>query len=119
MYIFIIVCIIIHIGIEKIPSESMVSLKWRSEELMQIYDMRELGEQIRQQRDLLALTQGEAAGLTGVSLRLWSEVERGQRDNVSFSTVLRMVQTLGIDLSLVTRGQASAERSDTQKAAAP
>jgi transcriptional regulator with XRE-family HTH domain len=65
-----------------------------------IYDLNELGAILRRRRQALALTQGEAAGVSGVSLRLWSEVERGERPNVSFTTALRMLNTIGLDLEV-------------------
>ncbi len=70
---------------------------------MSVADVQELGSLLRRQREALGLTQAEAAGLTGVSHRLWSEVERGARPNASFATVLRMLQTAGLDLYLSPR----------------
>lgn len=70
---------------------------------MRIHDIEELGQQIRSKRRALGLTQPNAAGLSGVSVVLWSNLERGQRENVSFGTVLRIIQTLGLDLELTPR----------------
>lgn len=70
---------------------------------MRIEDLQELGQQIRAQRRALGLTQPDAAGLSGVSVALWSNLERGQRENVSLGTVLRILQTLGLDLTLTSR----------------
>ena len=68
-----------------------------------IADVAALGLALRHQRESLDLTQAEAAGLAGVSHRLWSEVERGARPNTSLNTVLRMLQTAGMDLLLTAR----------------
>ena len=68
-----------------------------------VVDVAALGLALRRQRESLGMTQAQAAGLAGVSHRLWSEVERGARPNASFNTVLRMLQTAGMDLMLRTR----------------
>ncbi|MGH2356639.1 MAG: helix-turn-helix domain-containing protein [Gemmatimonadales bacterium] len=70
---------------------------------MRIDDLAALGQQIRAQRRALGLTQVVAAGLGGVSVALWSDLERGKRENVSVGTVLRILQTLGLDLELTPR----------------
>lgn len=68
-----------------------------------VADVATLGLALRRQRESLGMTQAQAAGLAGVSHRLWSEVERGARPNASLNTVLRMLQTAGMDLMLRTR----------------
>jgi transcriptional regulator with XRE-family HTH domain len=70
---------------------------------VRIDDLEELGQQIRGQRRALGLTQPDAASLGGVSVALWSDLERGKRENVSFGAVLRILQTLGFDLELTPR----------------
>ncbi len=77
--------------------------------LVPLPDVSALGAELRHRREVLHLTQAAAAGLTGVSHRLWSEVERGARPNVSLNTVLRMLQTIGLDLAL--RPRTSGDRS--------
>ena len=75
---------------------------------MPIADLPDLGRRIRDQRKALALTQPEAAAMTGVSVALWSELEGGKRQNVSLGSVLRILHTLGLDLELVPRQRPAA-----------
>ena len=83
---------------------------------IEIRDTDTLGSALRRQRELLAVTQAKAAAMSGVSHRLWSEVERGTRPNVSLSTVLRMLQTIGLDLSIAERrGPSANNESDRQR----
>lgn len=65
---------------------------------MRALDAAMIGRALRTQREQLRMTQEQAAHLAGVSHRLWSEVERGARPNVSLETTIRMLQTLGLDL---------------------
>ena len=68
-----------------------------------IYDTADLGRVLRERRRAAKLTQLQAALLTGVSQRLWSECEQGKRTQVGFETVLRMLHTLGLDLDSTAR----------------
>lgn len=68
----------------------------------------DFGEALRAARRARQLTQEEAAALTGVSARLWNEAERGKRQQLGLSTALRMIQTLGLDLTIESRTQRSA-----------
>lgn len=63
-----------------------------------IVDPNAIGSLLRVRRGRLGLTQPAAAARVGVSTRLWSEVERGERPNVSFATVTRMLASVGIHL---------------------
>lgn len=72
-------------------------------------DVTALGDALRRQRQTMGLTQAEAAGLGGVSHRLWSEVERGARPNASLSSVIRMLQTVAMDLMVRPRSRAPRE----------
>lgn len=72
-----------------------------------VLDVHDLGLTLRRHRESIGLTQAEAAGLAGVSHRLWSEVERGARPNASLNTVLRMLQTAGMDMQLTVRARPS------------
>ncbi|MEO7963579.1 MAG: helix-turn-helix transcriptional regulator [Gemmatimonadaceae bacterium] len=45
-------------------------------------------------------TQKELARRVGVSERLWAEVERGERPNVSLETALRMLSEVGVGIRL-------------------
>jgi transcriptional regulator with XRE-family HTH domain len=84
---------------------------------MKVSNIESLGEQLRLRRGVLDLTQSQAAGLSGVSHRLWSEVERGVRPNVSLGTAIRMLQTLGLDMALIERGAPIAKESCDRRAA--
>lgn len=75
---------------------------------MIIHDSTELGIALRERRKELGLTQVDAAQLSGVSPRLWSECEQGKRLQVGFETILRMLQTVGADLHVSPRGRAQA-----------
>ena len=71
-----------------------------------IHDLEQLGAALRDARHSLGLTQVDAAQLSGVSPRLWNETELGKRRQLGLDTVLRMLNTMGIDLVLTTRGSA-------------
>ena len=60
----------------------------------------QLANLLRSSRKAAGLTQKEVARRTGVSPRLWAEVERGERPNVSLETALRMLGAVGISLQL-------------------
>ena len=62
-----------------------------------------LGRAIRQARRDLGLTQAHAAGLSGVSPRLWNETEVGKRHQLGLDTLLRMMNTVGLDLLVASR----------------
>jgi HTH-type transcriptional regulator / antitoxin HipB len=62
----------------------------------------ELGTRIRQRRKALGLTQSEVAATARTTLRFISELERGKR-TAQLEGVLRVLQTLGLDLSLQSR----------------
>lgn len=64
-----------------------------------------LGRLIRMKRRSDGLTQAEAAGLCGVGTRLFSEVERGKA-SAEVGKVLRIVNGLGLDVTLTPRGGA-------------
>lgn len=68
-----------------------------------IRDLEAIGHMLRTRRRALGLTQVQAAELVGVSARLWNETERGKRNQLGLETVLRMIQTLGMDLSITSR----------------
>lgn len=86
---------------------------------MRIYSLKAIGDELKKRRAALALTQGDAARLTGVSQRLWSECERGERLNVSFDTILRMLHTLDLDIDLVHRGATSESHHSALPPAGP
>ncbi len=61
---------------------------------------RALGELLKSTRKLLGITQADAAKRAGVSVRLWAEVERGERENVSLDTAIRLLSEMGIEVVL-------------------
>ena len=63
----------------------------------------DFGAILRAERKARHLTQEGAAALAGVGVRLWNETERGKRTQLGLDTALRMLQTLGLDLSIVPR----------------
>ena len=65
---------------------------------------RALGKLLKSTRMLLGVTQTNAAKRAGVSVRLWAEVERGERENVSLDTTIRMLGEMGIELVLEAPG---------------
>lgn len=59
-----------------------------------------IGARLREARLARGLTQAQAAEVTGVGVRLWNEVERGKRTNVSLVTMLAMLDLVGVDVLL-------------------
>jgi transcriptional regulator with XRE-family HTH domain len=55
---------------------------------------------LKTSRQALGLSQREIARRAGVSARLWAEVERGERPNVSLETALRMLSEVGAAVRL-------------------
>jgi transcriptional regulator with XRE-family HTH domain len=65
---------------------------------------RELGDSIRARRKEVGLSAADTAALSRVSRRLLIELERGRRPNVGLSGLLRILQVLGLDLEVKSRG---------------
>lgn len=61
-------------------------------------DTDNLGPLLRTYRQRARLSQFEAARRSGVSTRLWSETERGERPHVSATTLIRMLAEVGVAL---------------------
>lgn len=59
----------------------------------------ELGDAIRQRRELLGLLQPQLAALSGISTRTIQLVEQG-KGNPSVGTIIRLAQPLGLQLKL-------------------
>jgi len=59
----------------------------------------ELGDTIRQRRQLLGLLQPQLAALSGISTRTIQLVEQG-KGNPSMDTLIKLVQPLGLRLKL-------------------
>ncbi|MEM9113976.1 MAG: helix-turn-helix domain-containing protein [Myxococcota bacterium] len=62
-----------------------------------IKDAEQLGRLIRRCRRDLGLRQQEAAGLTGVGTRFFSELERG-KPTVRLQELMRVLDRLGLEL---------------------
>jgi transcriptional regulator with XRE-family HTH domain len=62
----------------------------------------QLATLLKSSRKALGLTQAAAAERSGVSVRLWAEVERAERPNVSLETALRMLAEVGVTMRLST-----------------
>ncbi|MEP7382525.1 MAG: helix-turn-helix transcriptional regulator [Gemmatimonadota bacterium] len=60
----------------------------------------QVGALLKASRLALHLTQKELARRAGVSERLWAEVERGERPNVSLETALQMLSQVGVTVRL-------------------
>jgi len=60
----------------------------------------DLGEKLRQRRELLGLLQSQLAALSGVSSRTIQLVEQG-KGNPSLETLLRLADPLGLRLDLI------------------
>ena len=73
----------------------------------------QIAKALRQGRLALGETQQELAGRVGVSARLWAEVERGERPNVSLETALRLLAAVGIRVQL--KGLTSAPRDGDER----
>jgi len=65
--------------------------------------MRQLGAAIRARRKDVRLAATHAAALASVSRRLLIELEGGKRPNVGFAAVLRILDVLGLDLTVGAR----------------
>lgn len=71
---------------------------------MSARDPKTVGEQIRQRRKVLRLTQQELADLAGCSTRLVGAVEAG-KPGVRLDKLLDIVAALGLELRLLPRGR--------------
>ncbi|MFC1539901.1 helix-turn-helix domain-containing protein [Gemmatimonadota bacterium] len=69
-----------------------------------IEDVKALGSVIRARRKELRLTLDEASLRLGIGRRLLLELERGEREGASIGTVLSILQRLGYDVMLQSRG---------------
>ena len=74
----------------------------------------QVGSLLRSARKTLGLSQKELARRANVSERLWAEVERGERPNVSLETALRMLSQVGVSVRLNDPLGTSRELGDAQ-----
>ena len=70
-----------------------------------IYDVEALGTLIRMRRKKLGYTQEQVAKANGCSLRFISELERG-KPGAGLALVLRIANSIGLDLAISERGDA-------------
>jgi y4mF family transcriptional regulator len=64
----------------------------------------DFGNELRQRRRAVGLSQGAVADVVGVNRRVIGELERG-KPTVQLDIALRVAQALGLDLSLSVRGR--------------
>ena len=62
--------------------------------------MADLGEKLKQRRELLGLLQSHLSGLSGISTRTIQLVEQG-KSNPSLDTLLQLADPLGLRIDLV------------------
>jgi transcriptional regulator with XRE-family HTH domain len=60
----------------------------------------DLGEKLRQRRELLGLLQAQLSAISGVSTRTIQLVEQG-KGNPSFGTLMQLADPLGLRLDLI------------------
>ena len=65
--------------------------------MKRIENSKDIGTLVLTRRKELELTQKEAAGLCGVGIRFWSELENG-KESLHLGKVLSILSRLGIDL---------------------
>ncbi len=70
---------------------------------MKITAEADLGQAIRDRRNVVGMTQEDLASVTGIPQANLSKIERGAV-TAKFDTYLRLCQALGIDLSAEGRG---------------
>ncbi len=68
-----------------------------------VVKVEDIGFAIRAKRKSDGLTQAEAAGLCGVGVRFFSEVERG-KNGAEIGKVLKILRGTGLELSIALRG---------------
>jgi len=78
-------------------------LPYQHDPAVVIHDLEQLGTALRGARRALSITQIDAALLSNVSPRLWNETELGKRRHVGLETLLRMMNTVGLDLVVSSR----------------
>ena len=60
----------------------------------------QIADLLKSARKAAGLSQKEVASRAQVSTRLWAEVERGERPNVSLTTAIRMLGEVGVTVRL-------------------
>ena len=78
----------------------------------------QIADLLKSARKAAGLSQKEVAGRAQVSTRLWAEVERGERPNVSLTTAIRMLGEVGVTVRLPDPLGASRELRNPGSAAA-
>ena len=76
----------------------------------------QVARSLRAARRAVGATQKEMAERVGVSPRLWAEVERGERPNVSLDTALRMLNAVGLTVRLTSEVSSAAATLEARAA---
>lgn len=79
-------------------------------EIKKIDSVAALGAEIRAKRKSMGVNQEELAGMSGVGIRFLSELERG-KSTCEMGKVLQVLNRLGLDLWLASRGTIEKNRS--------
>lgn len=69
-----------------------------------IRDASDFGNELRQRRRAVGLSQGAIADVVGVNRRVIGELERG-KPTVQLDIALRVAEALGLDLAFSVRGR--------------
>jgi len=72
--------------------------------------MEDLRKRIRPSREAAGLTQIEAGRLIGSKMQYWSDIERGRR-TATLEQLIRIVNVLGLEVSLVVKQKPSRRKS--------
>lgn len=70
---------------------------------MKIYEVNELGREIKKRRKELGYTQSYIASFTGFSMSFISDVENG-KSTVELGRVITLANILGMDIEITKRG---------------
>ena len=72
--------------------------------MSEAYTVKDIGDRVRKERKAQGLTQSQLADLCGVGLSFVSNLENG-KPTLEAGKMLRVVNTLGLDLVLRKRGE--------------
>lgn len=72
--------------------------------MSEAYTVKDIGDRVRKERKAQGMTQSQLADLCGVGLSFVSNLENG-KPTLEAGKMLRVVNTLGLDLVLCKRGE--------------
>ncbi len=72
--------------------------------MSEAYTVKDVGDRVRKERKAQGMTQSQLADLCGVGLSFVSNLENG-KPTLEAGKMLRVVNTLGLDLVLCKRGE--------------